>query len=287
MGELGKRLTEIRQQKNISLEQIDADIKIKPRYIQALEAEEFNFFSSGPVVRGFLRNYAAYLGLDVTEVLNLYNNAIAGGIHKGSNTLDGIPFMDISMDRRRLMNIDTFVTLLIIIALLGGALYFIYTQYTEPRQKNLPADTTVVEYKVATQDVPATPVLQPTPTPPPTATATNTPTPTPQYYTGVAVELLVHERSWVQILVDDVKVFEGTLEAGDRPNWAGNKRVAIRAGNGGGIEVFVNGESKGLMGEAGQVIDKVWEKVDETPGVEVVVTPSPEATAEEGQPQTD
>lgn len=284
MGELGKRLTEARRQKNISLEQVDADIKIKPRYIEALEAEEFNSLPSGPAVRGFLRNYAAYLGLDATEILNLYNNAIAGADRKEGNAADGIPFMDISMDRRRrIMSIDTFVTLLIIVALLAGALYFIYTQYVQPRQKDLPANTTVVEYKVATQDVPATPVLQPTPTPPPTATPTSTPTPTPQYYTGVAVELLVRERSWAQILVDDVKVFEGTLEAGDKPNWAGNKRVAIRAGNGGGIEVFVNGESKGLMGEAGQVIDKVWEKVDETPGAEVVSTPSPEATAEEGK----
>lgn len=285
MGELGNRLTEARRQKNISLEQVDADIKIKPRFIEALEAEEFDFFSSGPVVRGFLRNYAAYLGLDTTEILNLYNNAITDINRKGFKTPDGIPFRDISMDRRRrMMNIDTFVTLLIIAALLGGALYFIYTHYIEPTQKTLPANTTVVEYKVPTKDVPATPVLQPTPTPLPTTTPTATPTPTPQYYTGVAVELLVRERSWVQILVDDVKVFEGNLEAGDKPNWAGNKRVAIRAGNGGGIEVFVNGQSKGLMGEAGQVIDQVWEKVDETPGAEAVTpTPSPEATAEEGK----
>jgi len=86
---------------------------------------------------------------------------------------------------------------------------------------------------------------------------------------------MVHERSWVQILVDDVKSFEGVLKSGDRPNWSGDKRVAIRAGNGGGIEVYVNGQNMGFMGEEGQVVDQVWEKVEEVPGAASTETPTP------------
>jgi hypothetical protein len=41
--------------------------------------------------------------------------------------------------------------------------------------------------------------------------------------------------------------------------------VAVRAGNAGGVEVFVNGESMGLMGQPGQVVDQVWEKLEEAP----------------------
>jgi hypothetical protein len=55
--------------------------------------------------------------------------------------------------------------------------------------------------------------------------------------------------------------------------------VAVRAGNAGGVEVLVNGESVGLMGEPGQVVDQVWEKVEEA-----AVTPSQENTAETPTP---
>ena len=129
-----------------------------------------------------------------------------------------------------------------------------------------------------TDTPPGTPSITPPPgasTPPPTPS----PTPSPQYYAGVAVELKLHERSWVQILVDDVKTFEGILEAGDRPNWVGENKVAIRAGNGGGIEVFINGQNMGFMGEQGQVIDKVWEKVNEIPNAAPTATATPSTTA--------
>lgn len=274
MGELGKRFSEAREEKNITLKQVEADTKIKPRFIEAIEAENFESFPSAPMARGFIRNYADYLELDTEEILALLDGE--NGSKKGLKLPQGIPFMNLSIVRRQrtLFSADSFITLLIIIALLGSALFYVYIQYIEPAQNRLLALPSVVEYQVG--ETMATPVLQPTPTPPPTETPTPSPTPSPQYYTGVAVELVVHERSWVQILVDDAKRFEGTLEVGDKPNWAGDKRIAIRAGNGGGIEVFVNGQNMGFMGEEGQVIDQVWEKVDEIPSVESTPTPTPE-----------
>jgi hypothetical protein len=86
------------------------------------------------------------------------------------------------------------------------------------------------------------------------------------------VELVMQQSSWVQILADDVKVFEGIIQAGERPSWSGERRVAIRAGNGGGVEVIVNGQSRGFMGTEGQVVDQIWEKVDSP---EALATPTP------------
>ncbi|NJN99734.1 MAG: DUF4115 domain-containing protein, partial [Anaerolineales bacterium] len=108
----------------------------------------------------------------------------------------------------------------------------------------------------------------PTPSNTPTPTETPTPlppteTPTPIIYGGVSVELKISKPSWIQILVDDAKSFEGILQPGESRNWTGQSRVAVRAGNAGGVEVIVNGTSRGLMGADGQVVDQVWEKVDD------------------------
>ncbi len=277
MGDFGNLFKETREAKNITFEQIDADLKIKQRYIEAIEAENFDVFPSLPMARGFLKNYANYLGLDLAEVETLFANSETGNAFKKKQKQYNAPFIELPVGYRRSMfNIDTFITLLIVTALLGSAGFFIYTQYLEPAQAQLTYTPEPVEYTI---ERPNPVVILPTPTPAPTDTPTPTPTPSPQYYTGVAVELAVHKRSWVQILVDDKKTFEGFLEAGDRPNWVGQKRIAIRAGNGGGIEVFVNGKNMGFMGAEGQVIDQVWEKVDEVPDAPATSTPTPTAQA--------
>jgi hypothetical protein len=80
-------------------------------------------------------------------------------------------------------------------------------------------------------------------------------------------------------LVDDVKAFEGVLQPGESRDWTGQRRVAIRAGNAGGVEVIVNGTNRGLMGAEGQVVDQIWEKVDDptklTPQPGQTLTPGP------------
>jgi hypothetical protein len=122
-------------------------------------------------------------------------------------------------------------------------------------------------------------LLLPTVTPKPTNTPTALPptdTPTPTIYGGVNVALQIVQPSWVQILVDDIKAFEGVLQPGESRNWTGERRVAVRAGNAGGVEIIVNGISRGLMGTEGQVVDQIWEKIDDPS----LLTPQPGPTDE-------
>lgn len=278
MGNFGNLFKAAREEKNLSFETIETELRIKPQFISAIEEERFDVFPSLPMARGFIKNYAAYLQLDAETVEAALLESEFGQVFKQTLRQKTNPLLDMAVvNPPSRLNADTFITILIIIALLGSAGFFVYTQYLQPAEAQLNYTPEPVEFQVEpspTNPGANPPVILPTPTLVPTDTPAPTPTPSPQYYTGVAIELLLHERSWVQILVDDQKVFEGTLEAGERPNWVGEKRVAIRAGNAGGVEIFVNGESKGLMGEPGQVMDQVWEKVDEAPTPTETPTPT-------------
>lgn len=275
MSSIGKIFQEARESKNLSYQQVEQDLKIKPRYIEAIEEENFAVFPSMPMARGFIRNYAAYLDLDPIEMLRLYDINGADPRRGRVRQPGGIPFMAMPMtNTRSLINADTLITFLLVVALLGSIAFFAYTQYLEPAQARIsPENGFEATDQILNGNSAA--IILPTPTPVPTETATPTPTPTPQYYTGVTVELVINERSWIQILADDVKVFDGFLDAGERHRWDGDKRVAIRAGNGGGIEVYVNGTYMGFMGEPGQVVDQVWEKVDDPAESEPTATPTP------------
>ncbi len=74
MKSLGAELKAAREKKAFSCEQISRDTNIARRYLEALEEEDFSLFPGEPYLLGFLRNYADYLGLDSTEILNLYKN---------------------------------------------------------------------------------------------------------------------------------------------------------------------------------------------------------------------
>lgn len=62
-------LKKVREQKGLTLEQAQQDLKIHPRFLQALEEGTYEIFSSPVHLKGFLKNYAEYLGLNVGQIL--------------------------------------------------------------------------------------------------------------------------------------------------------------------------------------------------------------------------
>ena len=72
MESFGYKLKTAREAKDISFDQAGKDTKIAMRYLQALEKEDFTIFPGEAYITGFIRNYSAYLDLDVQELLSLY-----------------------------------------------------------------------------------------------------------------------------------------------------------------------------------------------------------------------
>lgn len=68
----GEKLKTTRIEKGISIEQASRETNITIRYIEALESENYSVFPGEPYAIGFLKNYSAYLDLDVQKMLSLY-----------------------------------------------------------------------------------------------------------------------------------------------------------------------------------------------------------------------
>jgi transcriptional regulator with XRE-family HTH domain len=61
---IGETLREARSRRKVDLSEVEAAIKIRVRYLQAIENEEWDALPGGAYTRGFIRTYAGYLGLD-------------------------------------------------------------------------------------------------------------------------------------------------------------------------------------------------------------------------------
>ena len=313
MGDLGQSLKEAREQKGVSLEEVEEVTRIRQKFLQALEEGNYGALPAETYVKGFLRTYAMYLELDPEEVLALYE----GRENEGKAALSQPGFfqpMDISMAAPSWLTPDLVIGALLIIVLLAFGSWAAW-HYLPPTIKTQllfwratatttpsPTATTSTEIVLPPATPTATPTTMPTTTPTemPTATPTTMPTaaavvlptstptgvptstptrpptrtPTPRVSTGIEVELNIVEYTWMRVIVDGDEVFIGSLEAGTTQTWRGRESVALRCGNAGGVEAIINGESLGLLGERGQVVDIEWlaEGVTPTPA-------TPEATA--------
>jgi cytoskeletal protein RodZ len=67
---LPERLYAARERKGVDLYRAERDTKIRARYLGALERGDYKELPGAVYTKGFLRNYALYLGLDPEEVLD-------------------------------------------------------------------------------------------------------------------------------------------------------------------------------------------------------------------------
>ncbi len=72
---IGQRLKKAREYRNLTLEKVEAATHIRSQFLQALEADDFSAMPSPVQARGFLRNYAQYLDLDLDQMIDELRSA--------------------------------------------------------------------------------------------------------------------------------------------------------------------------------------------------------------------
>jgi cytoskeleton protein RodZ len=72
MPEIGDTLREARMRAKIDISEVEAETKIRAKYLRALENEEWGLLPGSTFVKTFLRTYAEYLGLDGRHLIEEY-----------------------------------------------------------------------------------------------------------------------------------------------------------------------------------------------------------------------
>jgi cytoskeletal protein RodZ len=314
---LGEWLRNRREALEISLEEAEENTRIRARYLEALESEDLQALPNPVVASGFLRNYASYLELDPREAAERYA-AIGGSIQLEPVSVDKSspfaagPFEPVALhempSQRSRWWLALAAVVILVIAALGVLLWRGYlpalnwpsgivataqpvamstqpiaataTATDSPTTTPLPttqSTTATVEpsqpgLEPTTLSTTLTPTLTLSPSPPPTATE--------PVYTGIFLELVFTDTSWIQVSIDGIRQFQGELDAPTYRSWYGDERIELRVGNAGAVEVTVNGQKIGTLGETDEVVDRIFEIADD--GL-LASTPTPEPTVSPGQ----
>jgi len=76
---VGEMLRTAREEKKLTVEQVNRETRISVQTIRSLERDDFGAFPSETYLKGFLRNYAEFLGLDGNTLWAMVASRPSGG----------------------------------------------------------------------------------------------------------------------------------------------------------------------------------------------------------------
>jgi len=274
MEEIGKTLHEARTRLGLTLEQAERSTRIRAYYLEALERGNLDLLPSPVQARGFLQNYATYLGLDSQAILKRYSEVLdsqrTGPFRR--TRLSEAPTRPTVRVRTRRFSADLLVAAVVSVAVLAVLIAGFGRLAASLRERNQAASAFLI------------PTFTPQPTepnplgsPPATAGLGETPTPPVSIEPGLSgvvdLRLLVERRAFLIVEVDGDEVYRGRPTPGDLLEYQGQELVKVTTGNGGGLRAFYRGVDQGLLGELDEVVIRFW-----TLSGAVTPTPSPAPT---------
>jgi cytoskeletal protein RodZ len=300
---LGQRLRKAREAKRLSLAAVEEATRIRQQYLEALEADQYDALPGTVFLRGFVRNYALFLGLNPEEMLALLPAQPAptvAEVARRSPPRGDYPMMDVPLQPApSWLSVDVVVGILVIVALVAFVGWVVYRQYLGPYIQARPAPTATAtvtetaaplptplatapvaastERPTATPEVASSPTPEGTPTVTATPSATPVPTETPTPVAPIEVILIAEGRSWVEVVADGERVFRGFMVQGDEETFYANERLQVHLGDAGVVRVVVNGEDMGYLGGSGEVVHKEF-LVEGAPTSTPTFVPSPTPT---------
>ena len=252
-GSFGAWLRRQREMREIDLREIADRTKISLRYLKAMEQDRFDLLPAAVFAKGFLREYAKYVGLNPDDVVNFYLSAHVEGEEKDGEE-------EPSSGGGGSSSPWTWGVALALAAVLALGLVAYLAFYAESRRGGRSPSPSAA-------DVPQT-VPPPSPVPaaaaPPAAPPAETPpAAAPQAAPAQAaapleVTLDFTQECWVEAVVDGRERISELHVQGESLQLAAQQRVVLaNIGNPAGVEVQVNGMPFPLAGAAGRPVHDV------------------------------
>lgn len=293
MDELGHILREARETKGLTLQQVQEQIRINARFLSALENGEYERLPTPVHVRGFLRNYARFLNLDPTPLIDRYEinktqrrptpakngDARLPGPISAPTPEDRLFFDPVNVevgdgqrrDPESALRLIIIASLLIALALVINRFIPLFQTPEDSTELFTQGITDVIRDVTGNSDPSGEADLVINTGEVITSTSRNnfganlpTPAPTrprlPATLDVIRLRLEITERTWIEVTVDGDVVFTGIAKPTDPIfEWEATEEAKVVTGNAAGVYITINDIQLGRMGERGENKQEVWQ----------------------------
>jgi cytoskeletal protein RodZ len=244
-GNFGERLKRERELREVTLKEITSATRIGPRFLEALENEEWEKLPGGVFNRGFVRSVARYLGLDEESFLSDYDLAYGPTVQPVPER----PAKHYSSRPKWIPLVALLIAILILGALITGGVYAWRRygprhgakQFPVSANSPLPTSTTVTETSPSLAN--STSAVAPANPP---AGGETAPPPVP-----LDLHLSLSAPTRLRILADGKLVLDEKLAAGDDRHFPANEEVVVTADNSSAVLLELNGQTMPPLGAPG------------------------------------
>ncbi len=290
--QIGLSLQNRRKLMDLSLADIENFTNLKRAFLVALEDGRFGDLPSTVQGRGMLNNYAKFLGMEESSVMQTYAQALQLQREEKlqPQRKPAKPPVSVNVNLpekwRKVLNPDLIIGSLLIVGL------FAFIIWGALQVFNSSAGGVSTEAPSISEMLQVTPSLSPQPDLTATAEAeagqesTSLPgvavvesTPTAVATVNSAplqVYIIAHDRAYLDVTVDGKQAFIGRVVPNNVYTYSGNTGISLLTGNASALEVYFNQEYIGKLGGIGEV-----KKIDftaaglVTPTPDVALTPPP------------
>ena len=257
METIGQQLRAARERKKISLETAAQTTKIKGEYITALEADQFDRIEAPVYVRGFLRIYAEYLGIDSKPLVNQFislKSAEAGAQAEPPKPITHRPIGKTSTTV--LPDAQTPLSPMLLLTLLGVVLgvllliwgiWAVFGATSQPKSQSKPADKSAAG--MAAQAAGGDAYLKPRGVGPVLIIE-------PPRAPAHSLTIRADEPCEVTVTVDGAVLFRGNMPRNEVRKFDANRTIKIKVNDGNAIHAWYDQKDLGKIGRRREQIDK-------------------------------
>jgi Helix-turn-helix domain/Domain of unknown function (DUF4115) len=243
----GALLRTARRKRRVSIERAAEETRIRADFLMRMESDEFDFLAPA-YVRGFLRNYARFLGIGADPLLHAFDKRYGTGrADTGQIAALERRSRNVPRQRRKPSSWAVAATMasLLLVALAAIGLTQAPEEPAPPGLADAGGDDDATGEPSASEQSPS-----PSPTPEPRRERKQL-----ALAHGMEVEVVAKRAEcWVSVQADGVDLYTSSpsLQVGDRVGpFRADESMDIVLGNPYGVDLIINGSRFGPMGEAG------------------------------------
>ena len=253
MSALGEEFRSAREARGLSLSDVAERLHIRSVYLAAIEDEDWHVIGAPVYVRGFMRTYARFLGLDPEAAVSRFSAAVPPGTPAASAPRPAATPAPSDKAAGERSSPSLAAVLAVVVAVV--AVLFVGYEFYQYRAGAPEAAAPVGQASAAPDTAADAPLAEATEDASalPAALPLASPLPRPGFKRGLTVRLT--GASWLRVAVDGSVVYEGILPAGSARTFTG-KAADVLVGNAGGVHIAINGKTLGPLGASGDVVER-------------------------------
>ncbi len=227
----GRYLKSMRTQMGITIEAVADEIKISARQLALIEAEDHEQLPDVVYVKGILKAYARFIGVDEDDIVDRYT--INRMLFIENQTAEAKH----SKNRKKFLFRQCISAGLLII-LLAALAYFIYGPQVISLVETGKNQPEIIEHPDSIGGADGSPGTLMT-----------------NQMDKLFLQIDALEDTWLKIIIDDAEPVEYSLHPMDHMELEASSRIKIQLGNAGGVKMLLNDQPVFVPGKKGDVIN--------------------------------